>query len=252
MNTSSHFFAFPIRMAFVAFLLLNASCTQQQKIPTTHSSSDSSGYSNGLASMDGIGKFYFGREISHVMGAAGSNWLERDERDQEENASLAVAKMPLTAQSVVADIGAGTGYYSFKIAQRVPQGKVYAVDIQDEMLMMAADQKRALGDTIVELVKSTERSVNLPLNSIDLAIMVDVYHELEFPKEILQSLYVALKPTGKLLLIEYRGEDPTIPIKPLHKTTVDQLNKELQNNGFKLQQRGDFLPVQHFLLYEKN
>ena len=252
MNTSSYFFALPIRMAFVAILLLNASCTQQQKIPTTHSSSDSSGYSKGLASMDGIGKFYFGREISHVMGAAGSDWLERDERDQEENASLAVAKMPLTAQSVVADIGAGTGYYSFKIAQRVPQGKVYAVDIQDEMLMMAADQKRALGDTIVELVKSTERSVNLPLNSVDLAIMVDVYHELEFPKEILQSLYVALKPTGKLLLIEYRGEDPTIPIKPLHKTTVDQLSKELQRNGFKLQQRGDFLPVQHFLLYEKN
>jgi ubiquinone/menaquinone biosynthesis C-methylase UbiE len=185
------------------------------------------------------------------MGAAGSDWLERDERDQEENASLAVAKMPLTAQSVVADIGAGTGYYSFKIAQRVPQGKVYAVDIQDEMLMMAADQKRALGDTIVELIKSTDRTVNLPLNSIDLAIMVDVYHELEFPKETLQSLYIALKPTGKLLLIEYRGEDPTIPIKPLHKTTVDQLNKELQRNGFKLQQRGDFLPVQHFLLYEK-
>jgi ubiquinone/menaquinone biosynthesis C-methylase UbiE len=251
MNTFLYFFAFPIRMAFVAILLLNASCTQQQKIPTSKSSSESSGYSNGLASRDGIGKFYFGREISHVMGAAGSDWLERDERDQEENASLAVAKMPITAQSVVADIGAGTGYYSFKIAQRVPQGKVYAVDIQDEMLMIAADQKRALGDTIVELVKSTDRSVNLPLNSIDLAIMVDVYHELEFPKEILQSLYIALKPTGKLLLIEYRGEDPSIPIKPLHKTTVDQLNKELQSNGFKLQQRGDFLPVQHFLVYEK-
>lgn len=237
----------------IVFLLLcTAACTQQRQVPNATSMNDSSGYTYGAASFDGIGKFYFGREISFVMGAAGSDWLERDERDQEENASLAVQSMTLANDAVVADIGAGTGYYSFKIAARVPKGKVYAVDIQDEMLMMAAARKKMLGDTVVELVKSTEKSVNLPANSVDLAIMVDVYHELEFPKEILQSLFAALKPNGKLLLIEYRGEDPSIPIKPLHKTTVAQLNKELGSNGFKLQSRGDFLPVQHFLLYEKN
>ncbi|MEX0636578.1 MAG: methyltransferase domain-containing protein [Ferruginibacter sp.] len=240
-----------IKVVVLSMLLFTSACTQQKQFASANIPNDSSGYSYGPASFDGIGKFYFGREISFVMGAAGSDWLERDERDQEENSSLAVQKMPLNSHSIVADIGAGTGYYSFKIAERVPQGKVYAVDIQNEMLLMAAERKKMLGDTVVELIKSTDQSVNLPLNSIDLAIMVDVYHELEFPKEILQSLFASLKPTGKLLLLEYRGEDPTIPIKPLHKTTVDQLNKEMQSNGFKLQMRGDFLPIQHFLVYEK-
>lgn len=208
-------------------------------------------YTFGKASQDGIGKFYFGREIAHVMGAAGSEWLERDDRDKEENTSLALKNIILPSTGVIADIGAGTGYYSFRLAAKVPMGKVYAVDIQDEMIAMLQQKKRLLKDSIVEIIKSDSISPNLPANSTDLAVMTDVYHELAYPAEMLQAIHKALKSDGKLLLIEYRGEDPAVPIKPLHKTTVKQLNKELEANGFKLYFKGDFLPIQHFLLYEK-
>lgn len=202
-------------------------------------------------SYDGIGKYYLGREISYVMGAAGSDWLERDSRQEEENTQLAIQKMNLPKNAVVADIGAGTGYYSFKIASKVPKGKVFAVDVQDELLDFLAQKKAAVHDSIITVIKGSERNPNLPANSIDLAIMVDVYHELEYPHEMLQSIKTALKKDGKILLIEYRGEDPSIPIKALHKTTVEQLKKELGANGFELNYRGDFLPIQHFLLFRK-
>ena len=226
------------------------SCQGQQK-PTEKEIAGDSSYTYQKAAADGTGKFYRGREIAHVMGAAGSAWLERSERQQEENTRLAIDKMPLPPHAVVADIGAGTGYYSFRIAAKIPGGRQYAVAIQDEMIQLLRNQKAALKDSVVTIIKGSALSVNLPANSIDLAIMVDVYHELAFPREMLQSIRQALKPTGKILLIEYRGEDPAVPIKALHKTTVAQLNQELMANGFVLQYKGDFLPIQHFLLYEK-
>ena len=192
-----------------------------------------------------------GREISQVMGAAGAEWLERNDRDKEENTKLAIEKIALSPVDIVADIGAGTGYYTFKISQKVPQGKVYAIEIQDEMIAYLNKRKKESGIKNVEVIKGSNRSLNLPDNSVDLAIMVDVYHELEYPHEMLQAIYKSLKSTGKLLLLEYRAEDPAIQIKPLHKMSVAQVNKELQANGFKLFYRGDFLPIQHFLLYQK-
>lgn len=233
--------AFIFPLLFVVF----TACSQ----PKTQSQNQV--YTSKTADPDGTGKVYFGREIATVMCAAGADWLERNNRQQEENTALAISKLPLTASSVVADIGAGTGYYAFRIAKKVPKGKVFAVDVQDEFISYLNQKKKELEQQNVQVVKGTETSPNLPNASVDLAIMVDVYHELLFPHEVLQALHKALKPGGRLLLLEYRAEDPAIEIKELHKLSVAQVNKELAANGFKLQQRSEFLPIQHFLLYEK-
>ena len=243
-----------MKISIVILLILSGHCfspcnSQQKKMPSKLAMD--SIYTWKKASADGIGKFYFGREISRVMGAEASGWLERDERELEENTKLAINKINLPANATIADIGAGTGYYSFRLSSKVPRGKVYAVEIQDEMIRYLRQKKATLKDSVVEVIKSTVRSANLPVNSTDLAIMVDVYHELEFPHEMLQAIRSSLKTNGQLLLIEYRGEDASVPIKPLHKTTIAQLNRELSANGFQLNYKGDFLPIQHFLLYKK-
>ncbi|MEP7106862.1 MAG: class I SAM-dependent methyltransferase [Ferruginibacter sp.] len=241
-----------LSVVFVIIVISNcfAKCNPQQKVVRPKPPTGPV-YTYREASSGGIGKIYLGREISQVMDAGGRDWLEREARPQEENTNLAIEKISLTPNSIVADIGAGTGYYSFRLSSKVPQGKVYAVEIQDELINELRNKKSLLKDSIVEIVKSNKLSPNLPVSSIDLAIMVDVYHELEFPHEMLQAIRMSLKARGKLLLIEYRGEDPAVRIKALHKTTVVQLNRELMANGFQLSYKGDFLPLQHFLLYEK-
>ncbi|MEO6150368.1 MAG: class I SAM-dependent methyltransferase [Mucilaginibacter sp.] len=214
-------------------------------------SNKDSTYTYKTASRDGIGKYYRGREIAQFMDFAGAAWLERNTRNKEENTTLAIKKLPITPNSVVADIGAGTGYYTFRIADKVPKGKVYAVEIQDEAIAYLKNKAGQRDQKNVAVVKGGEKSPNLPANTIDLAIMVDVYHELEYPREMLQAIRRALKPGGKLLLLEYRAEDPKVAIKPLHKMTVEQVNKEMAANSFKLVQREEFLPMQHFLVYQK-
>ncbi|WP_339711697.1 class I SAM-dependent methyltransferase [Cyclobacterium amurskyense] len=208
-------------------------------------------YSQKEPSRDGIGKVYMGREISHVMGFHGVAWLERDSREEEENTKLTISKLPINENSKVADVGAGSGFYTFRIADRVPKGKVYAVDIQQEALNYIKNKAEKQKVDNVITVLGTEKSPNLPENTLDLVIMVDVYHELAFPKEMLENIKKSLNPTGKLLLIEYRGEDPKVAIKPLHKMTVKQVKKELEANGFKLTTNGQYLNIQHFLLFEK-
>ncbi|MCX3264972.1 class I SAM-dependent methyltransferase [Pedobacter agri] len=202
-------------------------------------------------SANGTGKVYMGREIAHVMSFEGVEWLERNGRVKEENTNLALVSLPLKNNSIVADIGAGSGFYTFRVAQRIPKGKIYAVEIQDEAITFL--KKKASDDryTNVAMIKGNEQSPNLPANSIDLAFMVDVYHELQYPAAYLTALKKALKPNGQLLLLEYKAEDPAVAIKPEHKMSVRQVKKELSANGFKLVKNGTFLPLQHFLLFEK-
>src|SRR5690554_4184072 len=199
----------------------------------------------------GTGKVYMGREIAQLMSFHGKDWLERASRPKEENTALAISNLPVNQNSVVADIGAGSGYYTFRIAEKVPQGKVYAVEIQEDAVQYLKERSKALQMDHVEAVKGGEKSPNLPENAIDLIIMVDVYHELLYPKEMLEAIKGALKSDGKLLLIEYRGEDSKLGIKKLHKMTVKQVEKELSSNGFRLAKNGQFMNIQHFLVFEK-
>lgn len=208
-------------------------------------------YVIGEPSRDGIGKFFHGREISQVMGHPAIGWLERDNREDEEAPSRALTAMDLAPSAVVADIGAGSGYYTFRISPKVPLGRVMAVDIQPEMLEFVKKRASELGIANVVPHLGTISDVNLPENSIDAALMVDAYHEFSHPSEMLASLFHALKPGGRIFLIEYRAEDPEVPIKPLHKMSEAQARLELESAGFRFtENRGD-LPWQHFLIFEK-
>ncbi len=200
---------------------------------------------------NGTGKWYLGREIAHVMGYQGIYWLERPEREEEENSSLLLQNMDIGTEEVIADIGAGSGYHVFKMADIAKDGNIYAVDIQDEMLAAINYRKKTEGFENVTLIKGTEMSANLPKNSIDKVLMVDVYHEFSYPVEMIASIKEAMKVGGKLYLIEYRGEDDWIPIKRLHKMTANQARKEMKAAGLKYEQNIRNLPWQHCLIFVK-
>lgn len=208
-------------------------------------------YESKRPSRDGIGKVYMGREISHVMGHLGAGWLERPTRVREERTDMLIERLPLESDDVVADIGAGTGYFSFPVARRVSEGKVFAVDIQPEMLDIIEARKRQAGVVNVEAVKGSIDNPNLPEAAVDLIFIVDAYHEFSHPLEMGREMVKALKPGGKLVLIEYRGEDPSINIKRLHKMTEAQARKEMQALGLEWIETGDYLPQQHVLIFEK-
>jgi SAM-dependent methyltransferase len=202
-------------------------------------------------SPDGIGKFYMEREIARVMGHTGAMWLERPSREAEEQPSKIVNALNLKPDSIVADIGAGTGYLSFLIAPTLPQGKVLAVDVQPEMLDIINFFKSEKQISNVEPVLASLNNPNLPENCIDLAVMVDAYHEFEFPQEMMQGIAKALKPGGRVALIEYRKENPFIMIKALHKMTQKQVKKEMQAVGLTWQETNNLLPQQHLMIFEK-
>ncbi|MCH2211560.1 MAG: class I SAM-dependent methyltransferase [Fuerstiella sp.] len=203
---------------------------------------------------NGIGKFYLDREIARVMGFAGAAWLERNTREQEERLSLMVKSLKLKAGDVVADIGAGSGVISMLMAEQIlPRGKVMAVDIQKEMLLRLKRRSRRAGIRNIKPVKGTVKSPNLKPESVDLAIMVDVYHEFEFPYEMMLEISRAIKPGGRVVLVEYRMEDPTVPIKLVHKMSEDQVIKELSQPEFSLKwgETVNVLPWQHILVFTK-
>ncbi|GAB4377792.1 MAG: class I SAM-dependent methyltransferase [Elainellaceae cyanobacterium] len=204
-----------------------------------------------IHSFDGIGKFYMGREIAQVMGHRGAAWLERSSRVQEEQPDAVVASLDLQPTDVVADIGAGTGYFSFRIAPYVPEGEVLAVDIQPEMLEMIQFLKQENQVETIETVLGDEDNPHLAPETVDLALMVDAYHEFAYPYEMMVNLVQAIKPGGRIVLVEYRGENPLVPIKPLHKMTEHQVKQEMQAVGLVWQETKEFLPQQHVLVFQK-
>ncbi|MGB6168770.1 MAG: class I SAM-dependent methyltransferase, partial [Geitlerinemataceae cyanobacterium] len=200
---------------------------------------------------DGIGKFYLDREIAKVMGHQEMLWLERPNRNQDEQPEMAISALNLQPTDVVADIGAGTGYFSFRMASRVPQGKVFAVDVQPEMLDAIEFLKTENKIANVETVLGSETDPKLPESSIDLALMVDAYHEFAYPREMMQGILTALKPGGRVVLVEYRRENPLIPIKGLHKMTQRQAKKEMKFVGLKWVETQEVLPSQHLMVFQK-
>ena len=208
-------------------------------------------YTEKEPSRDGIGKVYMGREISQVVGSHAITWLERRDREEEEKPSLVIENLEMKTTDVVADIGAGSGYFSFLLAPLVPQGKVVAVDIQQEMLDFVEGQKKLRKISNVETLLGTIEDTRLPADSVNLVIMVDAYHEFSHPREMMESIVKGLVPGGRVVFLEYRGENPEVPIKPLHKMTVKQITREMAAVGLTFVELSDFLPIQHFIVFEK-
>jgi precorrin-6B methylase 2 len=201
-------------------------------------------------SADGTGLFYMGREVAHVC--QGGEWLERPERELEENSELMVESLGLKSGEVVADVGAGTGYISRKLSKRVGEkGIIYAVEIQQEMLDILTKKAADAGIKNIKPILGTVDDPKLPAVAIDTILLVDVYHELDRPYEMVQQMCNALKPGGRIVFVEYRAEDPKVPIKPLHKMSVEQVKKEMSVQPLAFVESGEKLPWQHMIIFRK-
>ena len=214
---------------------------------------DTSGYETAPPrDPNGIGTYYMGRQIAHVMGHNGAGWLERSGRQQEEGTDILLKELKLKPTDVVADIGAGTGFFSFQLAGKVPHGEVLAVDIQPEMIAALQENKRRLKTPNVRPLLGTATNPGLPANNVDVVLIVDAYHEFDHPREMARAIRQALRPgTGRLALVEYRAEDPDVPIKRIHKMSVAQARKEMAAVGLVLTDSIETLPQQHLLLFKR-
>lgn len=200
----------------------------------------------------GINKFFLGRQIALVMGHQAANWLERPERDAEERTDLLVESLDFQPGEMVADIGVGSGFIARKIAPRIlPGGVVYGVDIQPEMLAVLKRRMAMFRIANVEGVLGGEKDPKLPAESIDTMIMVDVYHEFEHPFEMIEAMIRALKPGGRIVFVEFRAEDPAVPIKPVHKMSEAQIRKEMSLHPLEYEKTIGVLPWQHIVIFRK-
>ena len=200
---------------------------------------------------NGINKWYMGRQIAQVMSHYGIDWLERDEREMEENTSLLLKNLAVKPGMVIADIGAGSGYHSALLSKLVGIGKVFAVDVEPEMIAYLNERIKQEKLSRIIPVLSAEQEVSLPENTVDMMLLVDVYHEFAYPYEMALSMRAALKPGGKLVLVEFRSEDPNVPIKSIHKMSKAQAIKEFKAAGFVFDKNIDNLPWQHCMIFTK-
>lgn len=222
-----------------------------QHIADNAAHAEAAPYQQRRASRDGTGKFYLGREIAQVMGHRAAGWLERPSREREEKPTLVVGNLDLKPDHVVVDLGAGTGHFSFLMAPLVPKGEVIAVDIQPEMLALIERRRRARNVRNVTTRLGGEKNPNLPEGRVDLVLMVDAYHEFSYPLEIMTAVVRSLKPGGRVVLVEYRGEDRDLAIKPLHKMTQRQVRKEMSFVGLRWRETRNVLPTQHLMVFVK-
>jgi len=201
---------------------------------------------------NGIGKFYLGREIAHVMGHQAAEWLERPERENEERTDLLVPALKIKSGEAVVDIGAGTGYYTRRLAKAVgTNGVIYAVEIQQEMLDILTNKLTGEGIFNVKPVLGTVTDPKLPRASVDLILMVDVYHEFDYPFEMVEAMCRALKPGGRIVFVEFRTEDPSVPIKTVHKMSEAQVRKEMRVHPLEWVETIGTLPQQHMIMFRK-
>jgi predicted methyltransferase len=192
------------------------------------------------------------RKIAQVMGSAGADWLVRPERESEEHPDEALDALKIPKGAVVADVGAGVGYFTWRLAERVgPSGVVYGEDIQQEMLDLLNKNMLERKIANVRPILGTIVDPKLPKDALDLVILVDVYHEFSEPEKMLDRIRESLKPNGRLVLLEYRAEDPKVPIRPEHKMTVKQVREEVQPEGFKFDQSIEILPLQHIIVFRR-
>ena len=249
-KTTKRFGGIIVLLLLLNYVAILSNSEQQSETDATRPASTR--YEQRARSRDGIGKFYMGREISRVMGHQGAEWLERPEREREEMPNVLVELLKLKEGDVVADIGVGTGYIARRIAPKIGDtGTIYGVDIQQEMLDLLDEKMTEVGITNVKGVLGTITDPKLPPESVDLVIMVDVYHEFSHPYEMMQNICRGLKTGGRVVFVEYRAEDPKVPIKRLHKMSELQVIKEATPHPLVWVETLSDLPWQHVIIFEK-
>lgn len=240
------------RVRFVLALLVMVSLGCSDRVHEERDTSIGAVYKEGAPKHDdGSGRYYMGREIARITDHGSADWLDRPSRASAELPARVITALELNPADVVADIGAGTGYFTLRLCEEVPYGRVYAVDVQEEMLAHLKTRVERHGYENVVPVHGSVVNPNLPPSSFDLVLMVDAYHEFSHPREMMQNVVKALKPGGRVAVVEYRAEDPTIPVKVVHRMSEQQVRLEMEAVGLRWRETRDILPQQHFIVFEK-